>query len=195
MEWLDPSELDALSSPMTLHDVTCPVCLGVLDAPLALACGHITCATCLHQCINYSVERACCPCCTRAITHREVINQPPNVLQASINSLRIRCRKPYCTAIVTLQQLPEHYASCQPPPTQLPTAPQTSLVAFSSPSATSLRRVLDAPLDKTPSLAEQRAATHIIRRMVNSSCESANAQDLRLPTGGRVSTIKNVQTI
>ena len=58
-----------------------------------------------------------------------------------------------------------------------------------TPSSINLRNVLNAPVDKTPTMIEQRAATHIIRQMIHSSCARATEQDLRQPTGGPVSKL------
>ena len=66
--------------------------------------------------------------------------------------------------------------------------------APSTPSAISLRSVLNAPIEKTPTMIEQRAATHIIRRMINSRCERATDQDLTLPTGGPVSKLVHISS-
>ena len=78
---------------------------------------------------------------------------------------------------------PPQQQDVDPPPEQ---EVDPSQRALSTPSAISLRSVLNAPVDKTPTMIEQRAATHIIRRMINSRCERATDQDLRLPTGGPV---------
>ena len=78
---------------------------------------------------------------------------------------------------------PPQQQDVDPPPEQ---EVDPSQRALSTPSAISLRSVLNAPVDKTPTMIEQRAATHIIRRMINSGCERATDQDLRLPTGGPV---------
>ena len=153
------------------------------DSPLSLPCGHITCALCMRKSIVYSVGQVSCPCCTRAITNVHAITLPARFIVASMQNLKVRCPRPTCAAIITLQQLPEHYASCKQPLEQT-ALPQSGQI--STPSAISLRSVLDAPLDQTPMLTEQRTATHIIRRMANSRCPNATEQDLRLPTGGQV---------
>ena len=61
-----------------------------------------------------------------------------------------------------------------------------------TPSGISQQSVFNAPVDKTPTMMEQRAATHIIRRMIHSRCERATEQDLRLPTGGPVSKLVHI---
>ena len=199
VDWLDPLTLDTLPAPLSIDDVTCPICSGILDAPLSLPYGHITCALCMRKSIVYSVGQASCPCCTRAITNVHAITLPARFIIASMHNLKVRCPRPTCAAIITLKQLPEHYASCKQPleQTALPQSGQLSTPSaispalpqsgqISTPSAISLRSVLDAPLDQTPTLTEQRTATHIIRRMANSRCANATEQDLRLPTGGQV---------
>ena len=86
--------------------------------------------------------------------------------------------------------LTEHMDVSSPPEQDVDPPPEQevdpSQRALSTPSAISLRSVLNAPVDKTPTMIEQRAATHIIRQMINSGCERATDQDLRLPTGGPV---------
>lgn len=190
VDWLDPSALHTLPPPLTEDEITCPICSGILDAPLSLVCGHITCAVCLRKSIAYSVGQTCCPCCTTAITDKHTIKQPSRIITASIQTLKVKCPRPTCVAIVTLQKLSEHHASCLHLMEQT-TSPQPRHVSTPAltPSAISLRRVLSAPLDQTPTLVEQRTATYIIRRMANSRCERATEQTLRLPTGGQVSKL------
>ena len=112
IDWLDPSALPNLPPPLTKDEITCPICSGILDAPLSLVCGHIMCALHLRKSIAYSVGQACCPCCTTVITDKHMIRLPSCFITASMQTLEVRCPRPTCVTIVTLLKLSEHHASC-----------------------------------------------------------------------------------
>ena len=200
---LKPQEMDYLDTdfflppppPITITSVTCPICLAVLEVLISLSCGHTVCRDCLVKAIHYTPTLPRCPCCSTAIGSTADIRQPPDLFLEVIQSLSVKCCKPQCEAIVNLGSLRQHYEAPHtpslahsPPPSQLPQLPQLLAPdALSTPSAVSLRQVLNDPVDKTPNSMEVRAATHLVKRMMHSSSECAQGSSLRLPTGGQVS--------
>lgn len=276
IEFLDTAAFLPPPPPLTFGDVTCPICMAILDVPLALACGHVMCQECLTKSINFKPYNPCCPCCSVAIGSASDITEPANVLLAVLGALKVRCFWPQCTEIIPLKQLREHHdealashllplpsssssndseqatlpstssLSFSPPDSQQPPSPSSSssLLVTSqqpnsspsssssvpasqqpyllpaspysnhatddqqshlptstssplssqqlsssiptTPSAVSLRSVLSAPADKTPNAMEVQAATHLVKRMIQSSSECADAKRLRFPTGGQV---------
>lgn len=272
IEFLGTAAFLPPSPPLTFNDVTCPICMAILDVPLALACGHVVCQDCLTKSIYFKPSDPCCPCCNVAIGSVSDIKKPENFLLAVLGALKVRCFWPQCTEIIPLKQLREHHDealachllplpsssssnapeqptlpltsslsfspldSQQPPsPSSPPSLPVTSQQFYSlpsspsslpaqqshlltaspysthdqhphvplssssppssqqsssliptTPSAVSLRSVLSAPADKTPNAMEVQAATHLVRRMIQSSSECADGKRLRFPTGGQV---------
>ena len=192
MDYLNTDFLLPPPPPITIASVTCPICLAVLEVPISLSCGHTVCRDCLVKAFHYTPTHPRCPCCSTAIGSTADIRQPPDLLLEAIHSLSMKCCKPQCEAIVNLRSLRQHYEAPHtpslvhsPPPFECPQLPAPDVP--STPSAVSLRQVLNAPEDKTPNRMEVRAATHLVKRMMRSSSECAQGSSLRLPTGGQVS--------
>ena len=192
---LKPQEIDYLHTsafllpptPISLDFCTCPICMAVLDVPLSLKCGHVVCSECLSRSLQFSPSCPSCPCCPMSIGATSDIGYPTNILLDILKSLQVKCFKANCEAVVSLGDLKQHHeeASHQANPTTPPSVSQLPSPA-QTPSAVSLRQVLDAPLDKTPNIMEVRATTHLLKRMMHSSSECSQGSSFRLPTGGQV---------
>ena len=78
-----------------------------------------------------------------------------------------------------------HFLSPCPPTFQSAPTIQSSLTP-TTPSALSLRSVLNAPLNKTPNTMEVKVVTHLVKRMFHSNSQCAEGKSLNLPTGGQV---------
>ena len=100
------------NSPLTLTDVECNVCLGVLVRPLQLSCGGICCTSCLCSWVKYAptLDPLCCPCCIvpHEIQENTVLSAPP-VLLKLLDGLIVCCRR--CQERVAADQHLEHLES------------------------------------------------------------------------------------
>ena len=131
--------------PLSFDDVTCPICMAILDVPLSLACGHVICQDCLKKSIYFKPSTPCCPCCNIAIGGISDIQEPGNTLLAALGALKVRCFWPQCTEIIPLKRLTEHHdeaLACHslpftsfslPSASQQPTSPPTSSSSSMSP--------------------------------------------------------------
>ena len=174
MPKLLPSQF--LFPPLQLAHFTCSICEGILDSPIELGCGHTFCSEC---CISmFQSEHPIClePHCTNTgpITLDE-IKKPSALLNSSLASLQYKCSNGSCNATLSLQNLAVHSKQCTGNPVQMPCTP--SLIP--------LRDVLQAPVDKTPSIVEKRAMGHLMKRMMSSN-EYGTHSTITVPTGGQV---------
>ena len=126
-----------------------------------------------------------CPTCHKPLTDMENIKCPSPITLASLASLRLMCSKSGCRDIIKLDHLKEHQSICGE--STLSTQSNTF-----TPQRNTLEQALHAPVDRTPNTLEKRVATHVIRRMVNSSCQQASDEYLSLKTGGKVNSNKFV---
>ena len=100
------------TSPLTLADVECTVCLGVLVRPIQLHCGQNCCTVCLRAWVKHTpiLDPFHCPCCplTHTIHERQLLS-PPQVLMKLLDTLHVRCRR--CLERVAGAQHLEHLES------------------------------------------------------------------------------------
>lgn len=60
---------------LQVEDVTCPICLEILVAPVTLRCGHTFCAHCAQTLSKAFGRNALCPVCRqRAVPHSATVN-------------------------------------------------------------------------------------------------------------------------
>ena len=84
------------NSPITLSDIECVLCLGVLRRPLQLSCGAICCMTCLCDWVKHTptLTPLTCPCCP--LTHTVEITQlhsAPQVMLKLLDTCVVICRR------------------------------------------------------------------------------------------------------
>lgn len=175
---LVPTQFIRPTAPLTISHFQCGLCNKVLNSPVELSCNHLFCKVCFLESVtsgNYD-----CPTCHKSLTDVENIKCPSPITLMSLASLRLTCTKTGCRDIIKLDTLKEHQAICGQ------TTQSTQSSAF-TPQRNTLEQALNVPFDQTPNTLEKRVATHVIRRMVNSSCEQASDDYLSLKTGGKVS--------
>lgn len=172
-----PSEFIQPAPPLTIELFLCPLCTQVINGPVELPCKTLCCRKCAVQAI-VSSGAAVCPLCQEVISKPEDIQCPSQITLMSLASLQVRCTQANCSEYVRLDRLQDHQCSCR-----------QSTKSIVTPIQQTLRDVLQKPLDGTPNTAEKRVASHVIRRMVNSSCEQASDDFVSLKTGGRVSIL------
>ena len=183
-----PLSLDRfLPGAVSLIDLQCAVCKCIVDSPVQTPCGKLVCC----QCIVPVVEKAAfptipCPSCseTHEISSPASFSPPPKRISRILSSLLIQCEKPQCTKVVQLGHLQAHISSgCQSVGT-----------GTSSPSKLTISHVLTRPLSSPPTLLEQKAASHVVKRMLACSSESPSSAVVNLPTQGQVGLINLSKT-
>ena len=111
------------NSPITMTDVECSLCLGVLERPVQLSCGQLCCTVCLCAWVKHTptLDPLWCPCCP--LSHRLLERQllpAPQVLVKLLDMLQVCCKR--CQQSVARAQHLEHLESgCKrhvPEPTQ-----------------------------------------------------------------------------
>ena len=166
-----------LQPPLSLEHFTCKICGSILDQPVQLSCSHTFCGNCLVQ----QVISESCQChvtnCRHTITTGG-ITKPSDLLMFSLGALQYKCTNGNCTTSVPLQSLCTHLSFCTGAPSSLPNA--------HTPSHITLRQVLDAPDNSTPSTVERRVMGHLTRRMMASSSTCGTDNTITVPTGGQV---------
>lgn len=103
-------DVDRACAPVDT-DMTCSICLGVLDSPVWLAsCEHMFCDGCIR---DWLVSRGTCPTCS-ATNSVENLTQPPRVVRKKIEEIELFCayKGGGCHARAQLQFLAQHEASC-----------------------------------------------------------------------------------
>ena len=159
--FLLPTQFIQPAPPLTISLFQCGVCDKVLNGPVELFCNHLFCKVFFLEHVtsgNYD-----CPTCHKPLTDMENIKCPSPITLASLASLQLMCSKSGCRDIIKLDHLKEHQSICG----------QSTLSTQSNtftPQRNTLEQALHAPVDRTPNTLEKRVATHVIRRMVNSSC-------------------------
>ena len=101
------------------------------------------------------------------------------IAMLSLRSLQYKCTNGSCNAVLSLQNLATHSGLCTGQVCQ----PQGS----HTPSNISLRQVLNAPVDKTPSTIERRVLGHLTKRTMRSSSDHGTDTTVSVATGGQVS--------
>ena len=156
-------------------DLSCPICLAVLERPLQLACGNITCCDCCHKWIqSCSTSPAPCPCCYDHHLDITTIRPPPPVVVSLVSSLLVICSKG-CGRLVRADNYTRHLESKCTGYHQL---------QVNSASKVTLQDVLSKPTQSPPTPAEKAAAEHLVRRLLNDSQQPV----LTVPTRGQVRT-------
>lgn len=92
-------------------DMTCSICLGVLDSPVWFAsCEHMFCDGCIR---DWLVSRDTCPTCS-ATNCVENLTHPPRVVRKKIEEIELFCvyKGCGCHSQAQLQFLAQHEALC-----------------------------------------------------------------------------------
>ena len=158
-----------------------PVCEKVVNSPVEFQCNHLVCKKCAIQHLHQSLLYDCLQC--QLSINKEHIKSPSAITLASLASLQITCSNPHCNNTMRLDRLQQHYTYCSK-------GGGSDKEEMPTPLRQTLGTVLAAPLTQTPNTIEKRAASNIVRRMVNSSCEDASDYFVSLKTRGKVRKIE-----
>ena len=178
--WL-PAEINTLHVS-SLH---CPCCHFMVQGTsnfylslyknLRLKCMHVNCT------VDITLEQLA----EHYQTHNEQPSNTSNDAHDESDALTVATIPP-----------PKNTSTCAtPPPSSIPPPTQTSTttpqhinqsrVQSESPSQITLRAVLRTSVTKTPNETERRVATHLIKRMIESSSQFADRTSLHLQTHGQ----------
>ncbi|XP_018093041.1 E3 ubiquitin-protein ligase RNF114 isoform X2 [Xenopus laevis] len=83
---------------------TCPICLDLFQTPVRMVCGHIFCASCLHQC-TYNKNFTCGVCRRKLKTESCAMD-----LIYQMEKIEESCKG--CNKKVKLSKMREHLAAC-----------------------------------------------------------------------------------
>lgn len=166
-----------LPPPLDLQQFTCIICKNIMDQPIGLGCQHMFCRECLAVQLQSGNDKCQQPHCASTITLPD-IKTPPDVAIMSLGALQYRCGKGSCNAVFSLQNIATHSGLCTGQACQ----PQGS----HTPSNISLRHLLNAPVDKTPSTIERRVLSHLTKRTMQSSSDYGTDTAIAVATGGQV---------
>ena len=151
----------------------CAICMEVLDRPVELKCGNMVCLTCCCTWVETSL-RVDCPCCYNHPLHGPNVSAPSKVTMQFLGTLLVDCQEG-CNRTVRAGEYSRHVDSgCT-------TSVQQRIL---SPSKTTIRQILQKPVDTPTTPAEKRVAENLIRRLMTES--SGNV--VKVTTKGMVST-------
>ena len=75
-----------------LQDLTCSICLGVVDQPVELTlCSSLVCAPCLTTWLFGCGESLPCPCCHRNLSDLDDIRRVSDVVKQLMEGLLVSC--------------------------------------------------------------------------------------------------------
>ena len=153
-------------------------------------CEHLMCQTCLVNALHTS-DTPSCPTCSTCFVSKSDVKPASPLVKGLLKVLVIACDNDSCPVRATLGELRSHLVHCMhtrsvtvlpAASSSLPTSqPPTPL----TPSKISLRSVLKSSLDQPPSDVKIRAATHLVKRIIQTQ-DLQGGEHLKLPTGGQV---------
>lgn len=177
----DTSKVDLTQADLS-SDLTCTICLNIVDQPIVLeTCSSLVCTECCCKWLRQS-DVLSCPCCYGS--HLEDFTTIKTVEPLTLKLLAsqtVQCT--VCLQHMKLEQHSEHYC-------------QKNLIAPStqhSPS-TSIQEVLAKNSDTPLTTLEHKLQTSLVKRSLSGSSNAT----IQLKTGGQVSQsihiCKNVPT-
>ena len=153
---------------VTLEDLTCCICLNILDQPMELStCKSVICAGCLTTWLTVCPDCLTCPCCYHSLQDLSTIQPASNVLQKLIGGLQLSCT---CGATVTFETYESHRKEgCNH--------------KCSTHGEMSVHNIIMQPVDSPLSPIERELQTSLARR----SLAGSNGENIiRMKTGGQV---------
>ena len=147
-------------------NLTCPVCLLLLDRPLDTLCGSTVCAECICKWIC-SCDTPSCPCCYDGFDHTH-ITKTSNILNNVLNSSIVKCPQ---GCEIQVKYFTKHM-TCN------------SEVCMGSRNPTlTVQDILQKPLAVPMTTTERNVAGYLIKKMMASSPDDTL---LSVPTRGQV---------
>ena len=172
-----------LAQGVTVEDITCPICLDILDRPVELVpCQTVLCHKCLVSWVEISKSTQC-PCCySDHLQDTDTITGVTPLLLRLLGVVPVRCRD--CDCLVPAPQYYSHRANgCVIQPGSPDEEKRLSVQSI-------LRRETDVPL----STVEEELLGSLVKR----SLLQKQGTNLDIKTGGQVSnaqsSIQNAMT-
>ena len=164
------------SSTIPLKDLQCSLCGNIVDQPVQTPCRKLVCTSCvIHLLRSCNLSSYPCPSCKEAHTiDKASFPEATTVVMGMLGDLLVKCDKVKCTQVVALKHLRRHLASgCSE------TAPTFS------PSKLTVAQILSRPLTSPPTSVERKAATSVVKRIMNTPLPGSSCT-VKLPTSGQV---------
>ena len=167
------------SAMVPLCHLQCSLCANIVDQPVETPCRKLVCSTCVVSLLrSCSIDHFPCPSCKG--THEITVSSFPEateVVMKVAGELLVTCDRVGCSEVVPLKNLRTHMNSgC------------TYAFHTFSPSKLTVGQILSRPLTSTPTTAERRAATSVVKRLMGSSPagQGSCTDVVKLPTAGQV---------
>ena len=161
-----------LAQGVTVEDITCPICLDILDRPIELVpCQAVICHKCLVSWVEIS-ETSQCPCCySDHLQDTDTITGVTPLLLTLLSVVPVRCRE--CDCLVPAPEYDSHRCNdCVIQPCSPNEEKRLTVQSI-------LKRDIDVPL----STLEEDLLGSLVKRSLSHK-QSAN---LEIKTGGQVS--------
>ena len=157
---------------VTVDDLTCCLCLNVLDQPVELtSCVLVVCANCLCKWLAVCPDSLPCPCCHRNLQNLDTIQSASSVVQKLIGGLLVACT---CGSRVVLEGYSAHRDDgCSPGSDACQTV--------------SVQDIMARPIDSPLSLMERELQTTLAKRSLATASEG---NIIRMKTGGQVQSTR-----
>ena len=147
-------------------NLLCPLCSGVLNQPVELACGNLVCANCCCRWIHLSGGLAC-PCCYQHQLDSLTVGLPSGVVYNLLGDVKLVCKA--CKQTTTAAQYRLHKES------------QCKGHYEISPSRISAQEILSRPVT-APTQPVENVAENLVRRLMAENEEKI----VKIPTKGQV---------
>ena len=89
------------------HELTCPICHGIIVDPVELPCGHPTCSECMNK---WVANNSSCPVCN--VPTQELPRPVSRILRRILERVTTKCDNTGCNAILTSDMLAHHKTTC-----------------------------------------------------------------------------------
>ena len=159
-----------------LQDLTCSICLDVVDQPVDLTdCASLVCAPCLTSWLFECDHSFLCPCCHRHLADTDSIRSVSSVVEQLIEGLLVSCS---CGKTVMNREYPMHTCT---------TGCQVGGVSeVSQGSVATLSDILSKPHNSPLTPLEWQVQTNLAKRSLATSPEE---NTIHMKTRGQVSIV------
>lgn len=162
------------SFPSTHTNISCSICMSMLDRPIELGCGNMVCLLCCTRWLSTEKQDCpCCPCCDSTL--QDHASSPSRVTMSILGSQLVNCIRGCNRTIQAEQYIPHIQSQCQ----------NFFEHSTNSPSRVTIQDLLEKDKASPTTPTEKKVAEHLIKRLM---AESEQGRILQVPTRGQVLT-------